>query len=390
MLAFTIYALGAVVLTLKALGIFPISFFATYAAEIANVIEIILISFALSDRYKCEQLQYQEAKEQAQKETLQAQKKALQVQKDANENLEDKVRERTSELEVKNQKLVDISEELKGNVETLSATQELVKYNANLVLQKNRRIQGSIKSALGIQRAILPNKEERTRLLGEHYIIYRPKDVVSGDFYWMRKVNNKLVVAAVDCTGHGVPGAFMSLIGYNALEKIISGNKNTDPASALNELNGEIRKLFAKQKHFTNSGMDIVLITLESMPEGKTRLVFAGAKSCLYYIMPPHSTLNRIKGDNLFIGDLNKEERLFTNEEIILEKGSLIYTGSDGLRDQNDVNRKRLGMLRLETVLQENATLSMKEQKRALEETLDQHQRDTTQRDDILWMGIKL
>ncbi|WP_299463314.1 7TM diverse intracellular signaling domain-containing protein [uncultured Microscilla sp.] len=389
-LAFAIYALGALMVVFRAMGLLPVSFFATHAVEIANVIEIVLIAFALSDRYRREQIQNQKAKAQAQREALYAQKQALYIQKEANENLESKVQVRTSELELKNEELLKISEELRENLETLKATQELVKYNANLVSQKNRRIQDSIKSALSIQRAILLNKEERTHILGEHYIIYRPKDVVSGDFYWIKQIGNKVMLAAVDCTGHGVPGAFMSLIGYNALEKIIVGNQNTDPAQALNELHEEIRSLFAKQKHFTSSGMDIVLIALEKQPTGDTQLVFAGAKSDVYYIEPPYRSLHRLKGDNLYIGDLNKTQKKFANQSLILRKDSLVYTGSDGLRDQNNVNRKRFGGGRLQVVLQEHAMLPLNEQKRALEEILDQYQRDTTQRDDILWMGVKL
>jgi serine phosphatase RsbU (regulator of sigma subunit) len=389
-LAFAIYALGALIVILRAMGVFPVSFFATHAVEIANIIEIVFITFALSDRYRRDQIQNQKARSKAQREALHAQKQALSIQQEANENLESKVQTRTKELELKNEELLKISEELRENLETLNATQELVKYNANLVSQKNRRIQDSIKSALSIQRAILPNKDERNEILGEHYIIYRPKDVVSGDFYWIRQVGNKVMLAAVDCTGHGVPGAFMSLIGYNALEKIIVSEQNSCPADALNQLNEEIRKLFAKQKHFTSSGMDIVLIAMEKLPDGDTQLTFAGAKSDMFYIEPPYSTLKRLKGDNLYIGDLNKTDKQFENQVVTLKPNSMVYTGSDGLRDQNNVNRKRLGGERLQVVLQEHATLPLNEQKRALEEILDQYQRDTTQRDDILWMGIKV
>lgn len=388
-LAFAIYLMGVGAGLFRAWGVLPINFFTIHAVEIGNIVEIILIAFAINDRYKREQRQNLEAKENAQRETLKAQRKALAIQQEANENLEDKVKERTSALQETNEELLKMSEELRDKLEQLNATQELVKYNATLVSQKNRRIQDSIKAALSIQRAILPNKEERNKLLGEHYIIYRPKDIVSGDFYWTRQVGNKTVLAAVDCTGHGVPGAFMSLIGYNALEKIVIGNQITDPAIALQELNREISQLFSKQKHFTNSGMDIVLLVWEKTSGGKVKMVFSAAKSSLYYIMPPYGTLQRLKGDNLFIGELKKGQKQFTNQEVLLEKGSLIYTGSDGITDQNDVNRRRLGILRLQTMLQENATLPLKEQKRLLEEALDQHQRNTTQRDDILWLGVK-
>lgn len=138
------------------------------------------------------------------------------------------------------------------------------------------------------------------------------------------------------------------------------------------------------------SGMDLVLFTLEKLEGDKTKLVFAGAKSSLYYISRPYATMNRLKGANLFVGDLNKQQKKMFNQEVILEKGSILYTGSDGISDQNDANRERLGMQRLQAILQQNATLPMTEQKRVLEETLDQHQQDTTQRDDMLWMGIKL
>ena len=191
---------------------------------------------------------------------------------------------------------------------------------------RNRDITDSITYAKRIQFAILPSDIPFSKT----FIVFKPKDIVSGDFYWMNIAGGKEFLAAVDCTGHGVPGAFMSFIGYTSLNKIIIEQGIYKPSDILNRLNEEVATtLHQKGEDIVNDGMDIALICYS--PETGI-LEYAGAFNPL--IVVRKGELIEIKADRFAIGRATGSEKTFTNHEIQLEEGDALYLYSDGYADQ--------------------------------------------------------
>lgn len=310
-----------------------------------------------------------------------------------------------------NEELMQQGEELKANKEFLELKHhELVK--ATKILEdKNIQIKQSLKAGLTIQRTILPSARLLKKCLSEYFVLYRPKDVVSGDFYWLSVagINNlevregqyastkqpKLILAAVDCTGHGIPGAFMSMIGFILLDRIVEVEHITDPASILNRLGELVQSVLDQGNNNNNNGMDISLVTLENVQgenQEKVKVTFSGARRPLYYIEHDKGGdgLQELKGQRNWIGGMNDGRGPFENQELWLEKGDLIYLTSDGLVDQNDQARRKFKKDRLKKLLSENAHLTLHKQQEILEQALDEHMQKTTQRDDILVWGVKV
>lgn len=323
-----------------------------------------------------------------------AQAQILAMEKNAKEELEQKVRERTHELSEANNEIITQNEELHQQHEEIIAQRDFIEIKNRELGMVNQRLQSSIKAAKSIQQAILPFQNELNQLLKEYFVIYQPKDVVSGDFYWISKnVQNKVsktFIAAVDCTGHGVPGAFMSLIGHMLLDKIINILQITDPAQVLTVLNEEVQKTLRQQEMRNDAGMDMVIISLEKTTAQQTLVTFAGAKNPLLYLSQGAKKIQMLKGTRKSIGGQAQNHLTFDNQIITLESGSRIYLGSDGLGDQNNVKRKRYGMQRIIKLLEENHDLDLSKQKTALLEDLGKHMEGTEQRDDILMIGVKL
>lgn len=285
-----------------------------------------------------------------------------------------------------------------------TAEQEILKKNEEIMLQKdilqrqNEDIRGSIRYALTIQEAILPMKDVMDKIF-DSFIIYKPKDIVSGDFYWFSDYYNKQInahiafMAVVDCTGHGVPGAFMSLIGNRLLNEIVNEQKVLEPAQVLELLSTKIVTALKQNTSDNNDGMDVCLCSLVKLDNGKTRVHFAGAKRPLYHWNKQNAEINVIKGTSRTIGGIRNRksnEFPFVNNELILEAGDMIYLSTDGITDQNNSDRKRLGTDRLLDTLRKMAPLSVAEQETILTETLSQFQGTEQQRDDITFMGVKI
>ncbi len=297
--------------------------------------------------------------------------------------LEQIVKERTDEVMSQN-------EELKQNQDEILAQRGYIEDQNKHLLQKNTMIQQSIKSALTIQQAFLPSEARVKSFLPKSFIVYQPKDIVSGDFYWIEKVGNKTIVIAADCTGHGVPGAFMSLIGYNLFNKIILQQGYHNPVEILDQLHEQVAIALKQPESNNINGMDLIILIMEDTPQGATQLTFAGARRPLYYLLPDQKeTLHVVKGTRKSIGGLQNKRVSFQLHELLLPKASLLYVGSDGLVDQNNPDRKKFGAKRLEELLQKIAWLPLEEQKATIEQELTKHMQGATQRDDILWMGIK-
>ena len=224
----------------------------------------------------------------------------------------------------------------------------------------------------------------------DHFVLFKPKDVVSGDFYWVQRKENMVFVAVADCTGHGVPGAFMSMIGNTLLDHIIRIKRVFNPALALEHLHTEIKRVLRQDESQDRNGMDMALCVFKKMPTNQVQLTFAGAKRSLYYTSPKPSQVQELRGSSKSIGGLQPSAYCFANQQLIFTQNDLIYLSSDGYCDQNNQARRILGKVKYQQLLQNNHRQPMAQQKKILEDTLHQHMQGTYLRDDILVLGLKL
>ncbi len=257
--------------------------------------------------------------------------------------------------------------------------------------QQNKNIKSSINYAKRIQEAMLPKIDQHPGIFDNSFILFQPRDTVSGDFYWLSDVKNgahhaDVAFAAVDCTGHGVPGAFMSMIGINALNGLVNRGI-TETNRILDSLDQEIRAALRQDISGNNDGMDVALCIYR---QRERVLEFSGAKNPLVYIQD--NKLFQVKGDVHSIGGVkNKHEFLFKKHAITIDKPTLVYLFSDGYKDQfgGKDNGKFLSK-RLNKLLLEIHHLPMKEQMNILQRTMDEWKGTHDQTDDILVMGLKL
>ncbi|HEY0030276.1 MAG TPA: tetratricopeptide repeat protein [Bacteroidia bacterium] len=264
----------------------------------------------------------------------------------------------------------------------------LLEKQNQLIEEKNTQITDSIDYAKTIQEAILPSVSTVQALFPESFILFKPKAIVSGDFYWVAESGNKIICAVADCTGHGVPGAFMSMLGNNILDNVIKKEAYSPPSVILDTLNEEVIRVMAKGKERSSvkDGMDIALIAVD--PAAK-KLEYAGAKNSMYLIRG--GELTEVKADKFSIGSLKKTEAVhFTNNSFDLQKDDVIYLFSDGYADQiGGPYRKKLYYQTFKDLLLSISTLDMDQQKRRLDETIVNWKADYEQTDDILVVGIK-
>ncbi len=262
-------------------------------------------------------------------------------------------------------------------------TAEVVQKSKELE-EKNKDITDSIRYAKRIQNAILPPQESFT----ETFILFKPKDIVSGDFYWLARTEKKQLIAAVDCTGHGVPGAFMSIIGHNSLNKIVKEYHISEPAAILDQLNRELIQTLHQQSEEdeVKDGMDIALISIDI----ETReLEFSGAYNPLYHIR--NGELNEIKGDRTAIGRTSQQVQKFTNHSVKLQKGDMVYIFSDGYADQfGGPEGKKFKYSTLKKLLMDIREKPLGEQRNILDSTLEEWKGRLEQLDDILIIGCRI
>ena len=254
---------------------------------------------------------------------------------------------------------------------------------------QNKDITDSINYAKQIQTAILPSGEVIKSALEESFVLYKPKAIVSGDFYFFSEKEGKVIMAVVDCTGHGVPGAFMSMIGHNLLSQIINENGITTPSEILNHLHIGVRKVLHQNDSTTGNrdGMDIALISIDKSMQ---KIEYAGANRPLYHIRS--SVLNEIKSDKISIGGFQKEEkRTFRNNIIELQKGDTFYFFSDGYADQFGGEKGKKFMVKnLKKTFVKIHTLPLNEQERQLYTLFENWRGEAEQVDDVLVVGIKV
>lgn len=280
--------------------------------------------------------------------------------------------------------LKEYSENLEQQVE--DRTKEVIEKSEKLEVAYIH-IRESIQYAKHIQEAILPSFEFIKRTFPDSFIFYKPKDIVCGDFYWYATREDEAIIAAIDCTGHGVPGALMTVIGNSILNQVVNLASRLQPSAILSEL--DKRLLETMQQHgqvTTNDGMDVALCKYNSRT---STLTFAGAKRPLYHFR--NGQLQIIKGDKFPIGSFQYEEKKeFTEVEIEVEKGDLVYLFSDGYQDQfGGIQGKKFMISKFREILSNITTMSMSEQARVLEEKLSEWQGIHEQTDDILVIGLR-
>ncbi|MFL5754452.1 MAG: tetratricopeptide repeat protein [Bacteroidia bacterium] len=270
----------------------------------------------------------------------------------------------------------------------ISKQKRLVEQQKELVEEKSKEILDSISYAKKIQAAILPPEDYVRSLLPDSFVYYAPKDIVSGDFYWMEPWGNKILFAAVDCTGHGVPGAFMSIVGFNLLSKAVNELGLSRPSLILNSLSKGISKTLRQTGGASEikDGMDLALCAYDK----KTNcLEYSGAFNSLYLVR--NGLLQEIKADKIPIGLINEgETKSYTNHEIYPEKGDTIYIFTDGYADQFGGQKgKKFKYKQLEELLLSVQGKSMTAQKLILEEKIILWKGNLEQVDDILVIGVR-
>ena len=281
--------------------------------------------------------------------------------------LEKKVLERTAEIEKQK--------------ESLASQNELIE-------EKNKNITDSIQYAQRIQEAILPPVEQIKDVVDDYFILYRPRDIVSGDYYWIAQRDNITIIVAADCTGHGVPGAFMSMLGIAFLNEIV----NKEGITESNKILDRLREQIVLQLHQTGEdgeskdGMDLSLYVIN---HDTMKLSFSGAYNPLYVIR--NEEVIQLKADRMPIGYYLKMDTLFSVEEFDLQKGDCLYNSSDGYPDQFGGEKGRKFMTKnFKQLLLDIHKKPMAEQRDILDKRIDEWRGDIEQIDDIIVIGVKI
>jgi serine phosphatase RsbU (regulator of sigma subunit)/HAMP domain-containing protein len=274
--------------------------------------------------------------------------------------LEDKVEERTREIEKQKQRVEELY---------LDVTD-------------------SIKYAKRLQDSILPPETRIASLLKDSFVLFKPKDIVSGDFYWLEESGGKTLFAAVDCTGHGVPGAFMSLIGSNGLNHAVKEHGKHTPAEILDDLNETSSGTFNRDENenTVSDGMDIALC---SLTKDRKKLEYSGANNPLYLVRG--GKIIKYKADKFAIGSFKNGEKKYSNTEIDLQKGDVVYIFSDGYADQFGGSKgKKFLYSNFRDLLIEIHQKPIEEQKTLLNQRIEEWKGNYEQVDDILVFGVKI
>jgi serine phosphatase RsbU (regulator of sigma subunit) len=376
------------IVQIKNFGLLPRVFITEFGIQIGSLLEIILLTFALADRVRSLQLE----KNKAQEALLIQQEETIALQQSINETLEKKVTERTKEVVLQKE----------------------------IIEEKNKDITDSINYAERIQRGVLKSEKQLRKIFEESFILFRPKDIVSGDFYWFSKINTTpqeniptqpiAVIAVIDCTGHGIPGAFMSMVGNTILNQTLKDPRISSPADALNYLNEEVKSTLLKKDihHDTDlikDGMDISMVALNLQT---FKLSYAGANNPCWIVrknklnIPPDFIVNEfednpsclieLKPNKQAIGvNTNTMESPFKNTEIQLEKGDCIYLFSDGYCDQfGGEKNKKFGSKRLKEELVNFHNSSLLEGEKHLLGIHTKWKAHHNQIDDICVIGIRV
>ena len=268
-------------------------------------------------------------------------------------------------------------------------TNVLLRSQNDEINEKNKNIMDSILCAKNIQQAILPDDEKLKNVFNESFVFSKARDVVSGDFYWFAERDDKVLIAAVDCTGHGVPAAFLNVLGNTLLNQIVHESNVLSPSKILEELNSHVIESLKSNKVYVqvDDGMDIALCMFDRSTK---KLSYAGAKRPLYFIHK--SKLNVVKGDHYPVGGMLYDvKRNYNQHELQLQSNDLIYMFTDGIVDQfGGESNKKFMYSRLKNLLTDIVTLPLEKQKETIENEIMSWQGSNEQTDDMLFIGVKV
>ncbi|TAD96626.1 MAG: hypothetical protein EAZ97_13730 [Bacteroidetes bacterium] len=393
LIAFSVFLAFSTIMNLILAGLFPVSMLTLYSLDIGSTAELVLFSIALGDKINSYR-----------KETLKAQAENLQLVKEQNVVLEQKVTERTLALN-------ETNEELNSTLHTVE------KQRDNII--------SSINYALRIQNAIIPKESEIQRIFPESFVFFRPKDIVSGDFYWFaeketrvegQEIRKKYILAVADCTGHGVSGAFMTMIGNNILNQIVNDQEIYEPDQILNQMSPLLAKTLLHSEGKIADGMDISILTIEKRSSTSLRndismVSYAGAMNPLYYVQ--NKEFREIKADKKPIGGKIEKDFSYQKHEISIERQEereegiknenlstlssqlspliTIYLCSDGFQDQFGGTENRKFMVgNFKKMLFGISEKPMREQGEILAHTFDAWKGNYKQTDDVAVIGIRV
>lgn len=338
--------------------------------KIGTILELIVFTFGISLRFKV----IEDEKREFQAQLIGQLEENTRIQEKANKELENKVKERTAEIAEKNHQLLERNEEIAAQ--------------RDLVTEQHQSITESIQYAKKIQTALLPPEAYVNELIKENFILFKPRDIVSGDFYWIRQVKDYIFVVAADCTGHGVPGALMSMLGISFLNEIVLKNEVEQTNEVLNELRRKVKYSLRQtgKDGEAKDGMDLALAAINI----RTNILhFSGAYNPIY--IARNKEIIQIKADKMPIGIHPNERPTFTNHEFELQPNDNLYLFSDGFSDQlGHRTGKKFMSKNFRELLQTICQGSMHQQKETLDDTIEDWKGDVEQTDDILVIGIRV
>jgi serine phosphatase RsbU (regulator of sigma subunit) len=301
-------------------------------------------------------------------------------------------------LTQKNKEIYQQKEEISAIAENLRSANQIVQLKNIEIEKKNEDILSSTNYAKRIQTAMLPLQSEMTSVFGEQnfFIYYKPRDIVSGDFYWFHSgfsTKSYAILAAADCTGHGVPGAFMSMIGNDLLNEIVHSRHIFSPELILQELNEGIRNVLKQDQTDSRDGMDISIITLWKDENYFKTLEYSGAMNSLYLVH--NQELREVKADKKPIGGFYMNENMnrnFTKQSIELDQNpTTIYLCSDGYQDQfGGENDRKFMIKQLRETLLTISKLDLNSQRESLSRTFENWKGKQKQIDDVMIIGVKI
>lgn len=325
-------------------------------------------------------------------------KKANQLLQDKNNTIKAQsaeIHQRSEEVLAQSEELAKQNAEIQQQKEEIESQKEELQRQNDLVNNQNNMITGSIRYAQTIQSAILPPQKILDNSF-DNFVLFSPKDIVSGDFYWhARTYENDIArdyFAVVDCTGHGVPGAFMSMIGSRVLNLLVNERMITDPAQILDGMDTAVQKSLRQDQTDNRDGMEVCLVKISHEKDGRSSVEFSGARRPLFVYQHKTKEIIKFVGNVRGIaGPLKKSKKIaFATAKINMEKGDVMYLTSDGYKDQSDHSRKRFGSPSMMRLMQSIGHLPTGEQMKVAHEVMQDHMKGTEQRDDITFAGIRI
>lgn len=296
--------------------------------------------------------------------------------------------EKLEEIERKDEHVTQLTKKIESQNEIIGTQRDVALIQKEEILQSKKEITDSINYARRMQSALLASKIEFKRCFSEYFILYKPKDIVSGDFYWLSKSDNYLVLVAADCTGHGVPGAFLSMIGIVFLNQIVNEMGLVQPNKILENLRDRIVNTFSHNDGVedTNDGMDIAVVTFNME---KRSMQYSGAYNSVFLIR--ENELIELKADRMPLGLTSNQPTPFTNHEINLTENDNIYMFSDGYSSQFGWrNNKKFQMSKFKELLLDIQNVPLEAQGLLLENAYHNWKGELDQIDDIMVIGVKM